>query len=89
MGPRPFDEGDGNSTVLAALDGLDHPRIGERPQVALALQGQLEIVHGARYVGGQDELQVHRDLGGAGRRGGGRQGQGQGGEAKPERAIRW
>ena len=50
--------------MAAGADGLEHPLVGDRRGVALALQLELGLVDAARHVGGEHQQQVDR-LGGA------------------------
>ena len=55
---RPFDEHDRDAAVGAGADGVDHARIGQRLDIAGALQLELLVVHAARHVCRQGEKQV-------------------------------
>ncbi len=59
VGRRPFDEGDGDLLMIAALDGRQHGRVGQRRRVAGALQCQFVVIDRAGPVGGKNEFEVH------------------------------
>ena len=46
--------------VRAGADGVEHPRVGDRGGVALALQLELLMVDAARDVGGEHQQQIDR-----------------------------
>ena len=73
----PFDIGDRNAPEHAALDRLDHVRMPERRDVALALQLCLDLIDAARDVDREHQLQIDREILG---RGGQARGGDQGGE---------
>ncbi len=60
----PFDEADRDLPVRPGADRVEHPRVGDRRRVALALQQEFGMVDAARHVGGQHQQQVDL-LGGA------------------------
>ena len=72
----PFDIGDGDAAERAGCDGLDHVGMAERLDVAVALDGELVIVHGPRDVDGEDELGVDLDRLLGAREAGGEEGEG-------------
>ena len=58
---RPFEIGDGDAAERAGGDGADEVGVAERREVAVALDGELGQVHGARGVDGEDDLGVDLD----------------------------
>ena len=79
----PFDVGDRDAPEHAALDRLDHVRMPQRRDVALALQLGLDLVHAARDVHREHQLQIDRNILGGG--GQARHGEQSGDQRRPGR----
>ena len=63
---RPFDIGERDAPEHAALDRLDHVRMPQRRDVALALQLRLDGVDAARDVDREHQLQIDGEVLGSG-----------------------
>ncbi len=82
----PFDIGDGDPAEHAGLDRLDHPRMMQRRDVALALEPRLDRVDAARDVDRKHQLEIDRQILGRRRQAG--QGKQTGNESDATRQTR-
>ena len=62
MRAGPFGVAERDALVLARQDGVDHALVGQRLDIAAALQLGLDLVDRARDVDSQHELQVDRHV---------------------------